>query len=122
MATARAVLTRVRRIHRHILSTGPCCLVRKELRELTPRRVMKTLGETPVMHQPVDRHILDRDQVTLMDNATAVLVGEIASSPGEAFIHTSNSLTPLRAFGGILLRFGTAALDLGQCVFVGSKD
>src|SRR5262245_53564659 len=34
MATARAVLTRVRRVHRHILSTGPGCLVRKQSREL----------------------------------------------------------------------------------------
>ena len=121
LATARAVLTGVRRVPRHRRSTGPCGLVRKAVRELTPRRVMNTLGQTPVMHQPVDRPRLHRDQGTLLAHATAVLLGAIASSPGEACRHPSHSLTPLPAFGGIRLRLAQAPLDRGQGVFLGAK-
>ena len=81
MSTLRAILTRVRGVHRHILPTGPCCLVREEAGELTPRRVMDALGETMVVRHPVDRQILHGDQIKAVDDATAVLMGEVAPPP-----------------------------------------
>src|SRR5215813_7425692 len=104
MATARAVLTRGRRIHRPRRATGPCCLVRKEVRELPPRRVLHPLSQTPGMPPPVARHLLASDQVKLLAQATAVWVRAIASSPRAACRPTRTALPPLRAFGGILLR------------------
>src|SRR5690349_12782754 len=57
MSTARAVLTRVGRIHGDILPTGPCRLVRKTIRELVPRCVMNALGQRLIAYHSVDRQI-----------------------------------------------------------------
>jgi hypothetical protein len=73
-------------VHRHRPATGPCRLVRKEAGELTPRRVMDTLGQTMGVRHPVDRQVLHRAHVKLVDNATAVLMREIAPSPACPFM------------------------------------
>ena len=88
MSALRAILTGVRGVHRHTPATGPCCLVRKEAGELTPRRITNALGETMVVDHPVDRQVLDRDQIKGVDNATAVLVSEVAAPPAGALIHS----------------------------------
>src|SRR5215468_12294995 len=80
MATGRAILTRVRRIHRHESPTGPCCLVGEGSGKLRPRRVSDALGEAMVVQHPVDCEVFDGDQIKGSDDATAVLVGEIAPS------------------------------------------
>src|SRR5262245_61713950 len=105
MSTARAVLTRVRGVHSHDSPTGPCCLMREQVCELTPRRVVNTLGETVIMHHPIDRQILDSDHIKPVHDATAVLMGEVTPAPGDAFIDSCHDLAPLGAFWGILLRF-----------------
>src|SRR5690348_2107878 len=109
MSTARAILTGVRGIHRHKLPTGPCCLVRKEAGKLAPRHVMNALGETVVMHHPVDRQILNRDHIEAVYNTAAMLMGEIAPAPNRALIDTGHHLTPVRAFGRSLLSCALAS-------------
>src|SRR5262249_44692675 len=94
MSTSRAVLTRIRGVHCHILSTGPCCLVRKKGGELTPRGVMNAFGQTMVMRLPFDRKVFNGDQIKLLDHATAVLVGEIPPPPGATFRPAGDDLTP----------------------------
>src|SRR5262249_24582734 len=87
MATPTAILTRVRGVHGDVLTTGPCCLVRKHIRELRTRRVSDALGEAMVVQHPVDRQILNRYQITGLHDATALLVRKIAPSPGDALMH-----------------------------------
>jgi len=42
--------------------------------ELAPRRITDVLGQAMVLHHPMNRHILNRDQIMGVDQATAVLV------------------------------------------------
>src|SRR5450432_4263505 len=67
MSTAGAILRRIRGVHGDLPPTGPCCLVREEVRELAPRRVVNALGKTMVMHHPVDRQVFDGDQIKGVD-------------------------------------------------------
>src|SRR5579859_5370366 len=114
MATLRAILRRVRWVHRDKRSTGPRCLVRKQIGELTPGGVMDTLGQTMVMHHAVDRQVLNRDQIKGVDDAAALLVGEVAATPGSALIHACHDCAPLRTCGRALLFLGETALCLGE--------
>jgi hypothetical protein len=117
MATLRAVLTRVRGIHRDILSTGPCCLLRKKVCELAPRRIMNALRETLVVRHPVDREVFNGNHITGVDDATTVLVGEVAPAPDGAFIHTSNDFAPRGAFRRAHFFRGKAPRCLATCLF-----
>ncbi len=118
MPTRRAILTGVRGIHRHILPTGPCCLVRKEAGELTPRRVMDALSETVVVYHPVDRQVLDGDQVKGVRNAAAALMREVAAPPRDALMHTCDHTPVLGALRCAFLLFAEAALNLGKRLFL----
>ena len=122
MSTLRAVLTGVGGVHRDIPATGPCCLVRKQVCELTPRRVLNALGETMVMRHPVDRQILHRDYIEDVDNPAAVLVGEIAPSPPRAFMHARHHLTPFRALRRTLFFLAEATLHLRQRLFFSAEE
>ena len=71
---------------------------------------------------PVDRQILDGDQVKGVDDATAVLMREVAPPPGDAFMHARHDLATFSAFRCILLRFGETPLRLGKRVFFASEE
>ncbi len=122
MPTPRAVLTGVRGIHRYILPTGPCCLVRKQGSELTPRYVMNALGETVVVRHPVDRQVFDGDQIKSVHDATAVLVGEVAASPGDTLMHAGNDTAPPGAFRCAFLLVAETTLHLRQRVLLSAKE
>lgn len=57
MATPRTVLAGIGRVDRDKRSTGPCCLVQEQCRDLGPCRIVDTLSQTVVMHQSIDRQI-----------------------------------------------------------------
>src|SRR5262245_6951008 len=98
MSTARAVLTGIRGIHCHNCATGACCLVRKEASELTPRHIMNTLGETVIMRHPLDRQLFNDDEIKHVHDATTVLMGEVAASPGNTFMHPRDHLAAAGIF------------------------
>ena len=83
---------------------------------------MDALGETAVVDHPVDRHILDSDQVKGADDATTMLMREVAPPPGNAFMHPRHDRATLSAFRCILLRFGETPLRLGKGVFFASEE
>src|SRR6476660_3776555 len=114
MATARAILTGVGGIHRHKLPTGPYCLVRKEAGELTPRGVMNALGQTVGVHHAIDRQILHRDQIKRVDDTMTVLMGEITTPPGNAFMDPRDHLPVFGALRRALLQLTVRALYLRQ--------
>ena len=122
MSTARAVLTRVGRIHGDISPTGPCCLVREKVRELAPRHVMDALGETMVVRHSVDRQILQGDQVKLVDDAAAVLMGEVAAPPGDPFMHPRHHTSAFGAFWRPLFLLGQAALCFGERLLLTTEE
>src|SRR5690242_8661084 len=103
MATRRAILTGIRGIHRHKLATGPCCLVRQQGGELTPRRIMDAFREAMVVRHPVDREVFDRNQIKAVNDTAALLVSEIAAPPGNPFMDTGYHLAAFGAFRRALL-------------------
>ena len=88
---------------------------------MTPRRVMDALGETVVVHHPVDRQILDRDQVKGVHDATAVLMREVAPPPRDALMHSRHHLAPFGALRCAFLLFAEATLHLGKRLFLWRK-
>src|SRR5690348_10017364 len=122
MSTPRAILRRIRGIHSDILPTGPCCLVGDERCELTPRGVMDAFRETMVMRHPVDREVFDRDQIKAVNNTAAMLVGEVAPPPGDAFMHARHHRTSLRALRCTLFFLAETPLYLRQRLFLGAEE
>jgi len=122
MSTARAVLRRIRGVHSDETPTGPCCLVGEKRCELSPRRILDALGETVVMHHPIDRQIFDRDQIKLVDEAAALLVGEVAPPPGDALMHASHNPAPLRTLRRALLDLRETPLGSRQRTFVAAEE
>ena len=114
MAALRAILRRVRRVHSHEGSTGPCCLVGQQVCELTPGGGVDALGQTLVVHHAVDRQVFHRDQLKGVDEPAAVLVREIAPPPRTALIHTGDHFAPRRPLWRALLDFGAAARRTGE--------
>src|SRR5258707_13550855 len=104
MSKLRPALTRVRGVHRHKAPTGPCCLVGEEVCELTPRGVQDALRETMVVHHPIDRKVFNGNHVEPIDDVAAVLMREVAATPGAALIDAGHHLAPLGALRRALLR------------------
>ena len=104
MSTARTVLTRIGRIDRYKRPTGTCCLVREERSELGPRCIVNTFGEAMIVHHLIDRQVFHRNDVEVIDHATARLMGKVAPSVRNTLMHSADdlaTLTPLwRAFRG----------------------
>src|SRR5260221_7767976 len=88
MSTARAVLRRLRGVHREKAPTGPGCLVGDVRCERGPRRSMDALGETGGMPHPVYRQVVDGNHRKGVDEPAAVLVCEVPPAPGEALVDT----------------------------------
>src|SRR5262249_50293904 len=63
----------------------------------------------------------DRDQIKRLDQAPAVLVGEIASTPGETLVYAGNNLAPSFSRRCSLLRVSKAPLRLGKGVLLLAK-
>jgi len=122
MSTARAILRGVRGVHRRKLPTGPCCLVRKQVDELTPRRVMNTLGQTMVMRHSVDRQVLHRDEIKHIDDATTVLVGEVTPSPRNALMYPRHRVSVPGPLRRAFLQLAVRALYLRQRLFLAAEE
>jgi hypothetical protein len=66
---------------------------------------------------PVDRQILNGDQVELTDDATTLLMSEVTPSPGNAFIDSRHYTPASDALRRALFLFAEVALRLGQRLF-----
>src|SRR5262249_47567877 len=81
LATARAVLRRVRAIHGSVAPAGPCCLPGDQAPELTPRGVIDALGEASNLDHARRANLFCRDEIKLVDEAAAVLVRNVLAFP-----------------------------------------
>jgi hypothetical protein len=122
MSALRAILRRVRRVHSHESPTGPCCLVGQQVCELTPGGVVDTLGKTMVMRHPVDRQVFHCDQVKLVHDAAAVLLGEVAAAPRAALVDPGHHLAPLGALQRALLGLAQATLRLSERLLLMAEE
>src|SRR6266567_8574434 len=74
-------------------------------KEGRPRGICNAFGKTMGMHHPIDREVFHTDDAESVDNRTRMLMGEVLSTPCNAFIHTRyhlTMLTPLRRSEGSL--------------------
>src|SRR5689334_9726288 len=122
MSTLRAILTRIRGIHSYVLSTGACSLVRKEVRELAPRRVMDALSKTLGMHHPIDRQVFNGNDIKRIRDTAAVLMSKVTPSPHAALVDSGHHRAPRRAFGRAFLGFTQTTLCLGECLFLLAEE
>ena len=76
---------------------------------------MDALGETVVVHHPIDREVFYCDQVKSVHDAAAVLMGEVAAPPGNALMDARHDLTPLSTLRCIVLFLRQTPLRLRQC-------
>jgi len=98
MSALGAILRRVRGVHSHEGSTGPCCLVGQQGCELTPGGVMDALSEAVGMYHAVDGQVLHRNQVKGVDDMAA-LYARTRGRPPCAVPPTPASPSPLQRGG-----------------------
>ncbi len=79
-----------------------------------PRRISNAFGQTMIMHHAIDAQIFHTDQAIVSNNVMAVLMGEIASKEGDAFVYTSNDLAMFAALSRPLGQFRMPALHFGK--------
>ena len=66
------------------------------------------------MRHPVDRQVFHGNQVKAVDDAAAVLMGEVAAPPGDTLMHPRHHTAAFGAFWRPLFLFGQAALCFGE--------
>ena len=121
MPTLRAVLACIGRVHRDVLPTSVCCFVGEVSGKLRPRGILNTLGQTVVMHHPVDRQIFDSDEVASVNDTPALLVTKIAPPIPNALMHARNNLATLPAFRRALWRSRKFALGTLQVFLISTQ-
>ena len=89
---------------------------------MTPRRVMNALSQTVVVYHPVDRQVLDGDQVKGVRNAAAALMREVAAPPRDALMHSCDRTPVFGALRCAFLLFAEATLNLGKRLFLLEKE
>ena len=71
------------------LSASFCRFARQLVKEVTPGRVCYRLSQTVIVNHSVDVQILNRYQTVSVNNLTAVLVGEVVTSPANPFVNAA---------------------------------
>src|SRR5687767_10073868 len=74
--------------------SGPCCLHTHECQKPRPRCIRDALGQTMIVHHPVDLQILYRYQSEAVHYMAGVLVCEIVPSPHSTLVHPSYNFAP----------------------------
>ena len=92
-----------------LTGSGPSCLHTHQPQKPTPRSIRDALGQTMIVHHPVDLQIFDRYQSEAIYNTTGVLVREIVPSPRRTLVHPSYNLAPPGSMWRILLLFAEFA-------------
>ena len=122
MATLRTVLTRVGGVDRYHSLTSICCFVCEVGGKLRPSRIMNTLGEAMIVDHLVDRQVFDGNHIEAVDDASALLMREVAAPVGNPFMDSANNLAALRSLRCSSLRSRQLALRALQVFFVGAQE
>jgi hypothetical protein len=74
------------------------------------------------MDHAIDRQVFYRDQVKLIDDATAMLMRKITASPGDAFMDACDHMPVFGARWRPLLQLPVRTLYLGECPFLTTEE
>ncbi len=123
LTTVRAVLRRASRVNKRYATTGPFCLVRGELRELTPGYVSNALADglaaIPVFGLHVlNIQILKRDELVCIHQLARFLMSKVTAAISRPFVGVAQCVNNLSPFGTALGKLFLLALQSGNVVFV----
>src|ERR1700754_1270768 len=122
LTAAATHLAGVAWIHLHDTTTGTLSLVRRELHKLTPRRVGDGFGETMILQHPAYIQSLKGDDAVFVYQFTALFMGKVAASVGDAFMNMRDHLAPLVALRASFLGRVQLALRFRQSLFFDAKE
>src|SRR5438093_1078122 len=86
MSTPAACLRRIGRIDFDERSASFCRFARELGKECRPRGICNAFGKTMIMRHPLNMQVFDTDDAETINDLTAVLMGEVLTSPGNAFM------------------------------------
>src|SRR5581483_4978906 len=122
MVTSAALLRRIGRIDFDKDSPSFFRFGGHSVKELRPCRVTNALGQTMVMHHPIDVQVFHADDTETVYDLARLLMGEGISSEGNPFVNSGDGFAVLLAFRCFLCQFTMLALHLCQCLFLLAKE
>src|SRR5450432_1792245 len=122
MVTPAAILRRVGRVDFEERSASFFRFAREMLKELRPCRVTDTFCQTMIMNHPIDMQIFHTNDPKGVDDRSALLVGEIVTSPFGSFMDPSDHLAVLMPLFGAFLQSGVFSLNLRQGFFFTAEE
>ncbi len=117
MMAPAAILRRVCWVDLDKLPASFCRFARQLREKGRPRRIMNALSKTMVMRHAVDVQVFNRYHAELIDDSTALLMGEVVTPETSPFMHTGDRFAVLTSLGGTLRQFAQLALDFGKSFF-----
>ena len=114
VSTPGTILGGVGRVHGDESPTSVFSFVGEACHELGPGCVHDALGNTMVVHHSIDCQVFHSNDLKVVDDAPAVLVGEVTTAVGDALMDSAHHLSALLALDGALGLFGQTPLSPGQ--------
>lgn len=122
LATCRASLRRIAWINSYSQPTSVFSFVGGVVHELVPRSVTDAFRKTMISKHVCDRQVFERDEVVLVDQLAAKLVGKVGTSVCNSFAYgardnfacLASSETALRLCGKFALRTNKVAFIIPQ--------
>src|ERR1700730_3004517 len=122
MPTTTTCLAGVRRIDGYEGSTGAFCLVREHRPKSPPRSVRDRLGQTVIVHHPIDFQILYSYQPEPIDYPAGMLVTEVIPTPPDSLVNPRNYFPSFGSLWRAFLLAGQKTAGLSQRVFLRTEE
>jgi hypothetical protein len=95
---------------------------RELLKECRPRGICNAFRKTMIVYHTINGQVLDADHAKMIDNLTAILMGEVLTPELDTLMNAGYYLTVLPAFWGPFGKLRMLALDLSQCFLFLAKE
>jgi len=118
---SRAILAGVAGIHSNILSTSVRSFVFKICCKLSPGYISDALGQAVIAKHPVDAQVLNGDNAKAINNASAMLMGEVSPSIDYALVNMRYCSSSLCSSWSSFLFLRQLTLRLSQCLLVSAE-
>ncbi len=117
MATPATLLRCIGWVDLDQLSASTFRLARQLSKERRPRCITDRFRQTMSMNHPVHVQVFNADDTELIDNLSALLMGEVLSPPRDTLMHTSNDFAMLASLRCAFSKFGVFTLDFSKRLF-----
>ena len=121
VSARRAILGSIGGVYFNELSPSTFSLVRKIVKELSPRYIGNRFSQTMIVNHAVRPYIFNGDKSVPIDDFTTLLVGEIVTPVGNTLVNVSNNFSPLIPFGRSLRLFRHSPLGFGEGFLIRSE-